>query len=82
MSFGGADDWTNKVRLTAKEHFVAHLLLLKWCETEFGLFHEKTYRMYSALLFFGSCKTNCKLTGRRNLRITGRIFDKIRTKFG
>ena len=82
LSFGGTDDWSNKVRLTAKEHFVAHLLLLKWCETEFGLFHKKTEQMYSALLFFSSHKTNHKLTGRKNLRITGKLFDQIRQKFG
>lgn len=46
-SEGGSDDASNKVKLTAREHYIAHLLLAKIYDD---------YAMYSALTYM-QCKT-------------------------
>lgn len=44
-SLGGTNVSSNIVLLTAREHFVAHILLVKICEKRYGRFHKNTYKM-------------------------------------
>lgn len=47
-SLGGLDVEYNTVLLTAKEHFVSHLLLVKICEKRYGKLHHFTHKMIVA----------------------------------
>lgn len=66
-SMGGSDDASNIVELTAREHFIAHLLLTKMTDG------EDRRKMSMAVMFLkGKHQTN-----KRN--ITSRLFETIRT---
>lgn len=49
-SLGGKDDVSNLVSLSAKQHFIAHLLLTKMCK---GQFKYKMYNAFSKMLCNG-----------------------------
>ena len=66
---GGSDNASNKVRLSAREHYIAHLLL------------AKTYddlAMYSAVMYM-QCKSS---TQERAFRFNSRLYERIRKEFG
>jgi len=71
-SLGGTDDDDNLVELTAKQHFICHLLLTK-------MFVPKTreyYKMIHAFCMMDWCKGNTNM-----LRYTGRVYQKQREEF-
>lgn len=58
-SLGGNNDSSNIVKLTAKEHFICHLLLLKICKLP-----KSMYKMYKAFYFMSTIKSSNQLRYR------------------
>lgn len=65
---GGSDDASNKVNLTAREHYIAHLLLAK-------IYND--YAMYSALTYM-QCKSS---SHQRDFKFNSRLYEKMRIEF-
>lgn len=63
-SFGGGDEPTNIVRLTAREHFIAHRLLARIYPTT-GMVHA-VYKMSCANKFY------------KRYRVTSRVYEQLR----
>jgi hypothetical protein len=59
------------VKLTAKEHFIAHYLLWKACKSRYGILHHKTKKMHFAFNQMTWCSINHK-------RYVSRSFDIAR----
>lgn len=68
---GNPDDLLNRVRLTAHEHWVCHLLLVRMTEGQ-----AKTKCVFSLKWLMTSSKKQ-----NRRYKITGRIFATIREEF-
>lgn len=66
---GGTNDKSNIVKLLPKEHYIAHLLL----------FREYPSNQKLAYAFWMMCNGNKK--DKRTYRISGRLYEEIRTKF-
>lgn len=66
-SFGGSDDNSNLVNLTAREHFIAHKLLFNVCRLKYGLQSGQFRKMALALYFmthhdrYKDCKMNSRM---------------------
>lgn len=67
-SEGGTDDNENLVRLTAREHYIAHLLLAK-------IYND--FKMYSAVLYM-QCRSN---SHQRDYKFNSRLYEQMRKKF-
>ena len=67
-SEGGSDDDDNKVNLTAREHYIAHLLLAK-------IYND--YKMYSAVVYM-QCKTKRQ---KRDFKFNSHLYEQIRKDF-
>ena len=67
-SEGGSDDDDNKVNLTAREHYIAHLLLAK-------IYND--YKMYSAVVYM-QCKTKRQ---KRDFKFNSHLYEQIRKAF-
>lgn len=80
-SLGGSDDDNNKINLTAKEHYIAHLLLVKITEQKFGKDSDQYEKMIRAVTFFNTCKNNNKLVERKSINFNSRIYAHIRKEF-
>lgn len=65
---GGSDDTSNKVKLTAREHYIAHLLLAK-------IYND--YAMYSALTYMQTGRHK-----NRKFKFNSRLYAKMREEFG
>lgn len=65
---------TNIIGLTAKEHFVAHKLLAKIYENDFGKYSYQYNAMITALNLMSS-------ENKGGIRISSRTYLKIRTEF-
>lgn len=70
-SIGGNNDKTNLVKLTAREHFICHLLLTRMIE---GKFRAKMINAAWALI-------NLKTSDQHRVKITGRTYELVRKKF-
>ena len=68
-SEGGSDDADNVVNLTAREHYIAHLLLAK-------IYDDK--KMHCAVIYM---QTKAK-TQKRNFRFNSHLYEKIREEYG
>lgn len=66
-SFGGSNDKSNLVNLTAREHYIAHKLLVNICKLKYGINSEKFRKMSIALYLmsyhprYKNCKINSKM---------------------
>ena len=67
-SEGGSDDKTNLVKLTARQHYIAHLLLAKIYDD---------VKMYSALVYMRCGNKFVK----RNFKFNSRLYEKMREEF-
>lgn len=67
---GGSNNEDNLVRLTAKEHFIVHMLLCKFTE---GSINNKMIFAFSAM--------SCIKGKNRNYKATSRIAEKLKLKF-
>lgn len=65
---GGSDDKSNKVKLTARQHYIAHLLLAKIYDD---------YAMHSALTYM-QCKSKSQ---QRDFKFNSRLYEKMRIAF-
>ena len=65
---GGSDDESNLVKFSAREHYVAHLLLAK-------IYND--YAMYSAILYM-QCKSK---DHKRDFKFNSRLYEKMRVEF-
>ena len=65
---GGSDDASNLVRLSAREHYIAHLLLVK-------IYND--VKMYSALVYM---RCGNKFVNR-NFKFNSRLYEKMRKQF-
>lgn len=70
-SFGGSNDKDNTVNLTAKEHYIVHLLLSYFTTGNFK------YKMLSAFMFMTSKSKFCK----RDYKIHSRVYEKLKKEF-
>ena len=69
--------------MTAREHYFAHLLLMKIAEAEYGKESDEYMKESSAVIYFGTCVSNEKLKGRRSaMRINSRFYKSLRKAFG
>lgn len=66
---GGSDDKANLVKLTARQHYIAHLLLAKIYDD---------FKMYSALVYM---RCGNKFVNR-DFKFNSRLYEKMRIKFG
>jgi hypothetical protein len=64
--FGGSDDKLNLIKLTAREHFIAHLLLAK------GTCHPKMIKGIHKMVYSNSPTNN------RNYKINSKIYEYVR----
>ena len=71
-SCGGSNDKYNLVALTAKEHYIIHLLLIKFIEKKFY------FKMVKAFHVMSSMKTKYL---KRNLKVSSRLFEKYRKEY-
>ena len=69
LSEGGSDDDDNKVNLTAREHYIAHLLLAK-------IYND--YKMYSAVVYMQAAKERWS---SRAFKFNSRLYEAIRKEF-
>jgi hypothetical protein len=69
-SFGGTDDPSNLIELTAREHFLCHYLLVRIHSKERGL---KFYKAVHAFMMM-----RCSSEAHGNNRITSRLFEKYK----
>jgi hypothetical protein len=65
-SLGGSNDLDNLVKLTAREHFICHLLLIKMLEGQFK--QKMSFAMYFLL----------KSGRKEKLKISSRLFQFLR----
>ena len=75
ISLGGTDDETNLVNLTAREHYIAHLLLVKI--TEVGgnsQAHDKMLYAFNCMKW-GRCK------GKRSFKFNSRLYQKVKEQY-
>jgi hypothetical protein len=68
-SLGGNDDPSNLVSLSAREHFICHLLLTKIVERESSAY----YKMVAAFLMMLQCKRS-----NQERYITNRTYERLR----
>lgn len=68
-SEGGTDNDVNIVALTAREHYIAHLLLAKIYDD---------YKMYAAVIFMQAAKERWK---SRTFKFNSRLYEYIRKEF-
>jgi hypothetical protein len=71
-SIGGSDECSNIVRLTAREHFICHLLLTKMFKGN----KFKTSKMIRAWCWMSWCQHS-----GRDYRVNGRLFEKMKVKY-
>ena len=64
---GGTNETTNLVKLTAREHYIAHLLLAKI---------YNTYGMYAAVIYMQTGRFK-----NRKFKFNSRLYQKIREEF-
>lgn len=69
-SLGGNDTVENLVKLTAREHFICHLLLVKMTD---GVFRKKM--LYAVWAFIRASKS------QQRIKITGRRYEILRKQF-
>lgn len=68
---GGSDDTSNLVELTAKEHYIAHLLLVKIYEDNKPVF----YKLLKAYIMMSHCKNSLQ---DRTYKVNSRIYESLK----
>lgn len=73
-SLGGSNCIKNKVVLTAREHFICHLLLTKMTESDAA--KKMSYALWNLIIVNG----NKKNKQDRNLKISSKLYEDTRAK--
>lgn len=74
-SLGGTDDENNLVDLTAREHYIAHLLLVKITEQR----GDKT--AHGKMLYAFNCMKWGRCDGERSFKYNSRLYQKIKSEY-
>ena len=74
-SLGGTDDENNLVNLTAREHYIAHLLLVKITE------QKGDTQAYSKMLYAFNCMKWGRCDGERSFKYNSRLYQVIKEQY-
>lgn len=74
-SFGGTDEKSNLVRLTPREHYIAHALLLKISESH----NDKV--MIQKMAYAFNCMKWGSVNGNRNFKFNSRLYQRLKEKY-
>lgn len=72
---GGTDDENNLVNLTAREHYIAHLLLVKVTEQN----GDET--AHSKMLYAFNCMKWGRCDGERSFKFNSRLYQKVKKHY-
>jgi hypothetical protein len=72
---GGNDEKSNLVNLTAREHYIAHLLLVKIAK---GNNDIKSYRK---MLHAFNCMKWGRCKGKRSFKFNSRLYQKVKEEY-
>lgn len=72
---GGTDDANNLVNLTAREHYIAHLLLVKITEQN----GDKT--AHGKMLYAFNCMKWGRCKGKRSFKFNSRLYQKVKHQY-
>lgn len=73
-SLGGSDDKLNLVKLTARQHYICHLLLTKMVEPNSDAYHK----MVKAYMMMSWCKDGNQ---DRSYKVNSRLFESMKIEF-
>ena len=80
FSISHDDDDGNKVLLTARGHYIAHLLLVKVYENEGGVNYSKMLYAVNRMMCVGD--NDCVVsTERRRIRFNSRLYERFRERY-
>ena len=74
-SLNGTDDNENMVALTARQHYIAHMLLVKIAEERNNL------QEYKKMLYAFNCMKWGRLNGKRTFKYNSRLYQRLKEKF-
>lgn len=74
-SLGGKDTNDNLVRLTAREHYIAHALLVKISE------QNGDTSSYNRMLYAFNCMKWGSVNGDRNFKFNSKLYQKLKGKY-
>lgn len=74
-SIGGKNDLSNLVKLTAREHYIAHLLLVKIAK------QLNDDKMYVKMLHAFNCMRWGRNNGARSFKFNSRLYQSVKEKF-
>lgn len=74
-SLNGSDDNSNLVSLTARQHYIAHMLLVKIAEMHNDL------NEYKKMLYAFNCMKWGRIDGKRAFRYNSRLYQQLKEKF-
>lgn len=77
----GNDDEDNLVNLFAREHYVAHLLLIKVMERRYGKQSYAYEKAVRAVTYFQTYCSNAKMANRKAINFNSRIYETVRKEF-
>ena len=72
-SLGGSDDDNNLVRLTAREHYIAHLLLVK--------IHQENPSAHGKMLYAFNCMRWGRVDGDRSFKFNSRLYQALKKQY-
>ena len=75
LSLGGSNEKSNLVNLTAREHYIAHLLLVKI--TEVG----GNPQAHGKMLYAFNCMKWGRCKGKRSFKFNSRLYQKIKEQY-
>ena len=74
-SLGGSNDKNNLVNLTAREHYIAHLLLVKITE------QSGDAQAYGKMLYAFNCMKWGRCKGERSFKFNSRLYQSIKEQY-
>lgn len=75
VSLGGSDEESNLVNLTAREHYIAHLLLVKITEQS----GDKT--AHGKMLYAFNCMKWGRCNGKRSFKFNSRLYQRMKYQY-
>ena len=75
VSLGGTDDASNLVNLTAREHYIAHLLLVKIS------YQTNDIQAYKKMLYAFNCMKWGRCKGKRTFKFNSRLYQLMKERY-
>lgn len=72
-SLGGTDEQNNLVKLTAREHYIAHLLLVN--------IHKANSFAYGKMLYAFNCMRWGRVNGNRSFKFNSRLYQAMKKQY-